>query len=69
MKKYVLVEVIEREISTPEFFDTYEDAYKKMKKYYNEANKYAEDGDISEDCAWVNVHHDNFDWRIFELEA
>lgn len=29
-KKFVLIEVIEREINNPEFFDTYEEAYSKM---------------------------------------
>ena len=32
MKKFVLIEVVEREISTPEFFDTYEDAINARKQ-------------------------------------
>lgn len=29
-KKYILIEVVEREISAPEFYDTYNDAYSAM---------------------------------------
>lgn len=35
--KYVLIEVIEREISVPEFFPTYEAAHKAMMKKFKEA--------------------------------
>lgn len=35
--KYVLIEVIEREISVPEFFPTYKAAHKAMMKKFKEA--------------------------------
>lgn len=70
MKKFVLIEVIEREISIPHFFDTHEEAYQQMKEFYNEAGgEYAEEGEIWKDFAWLNSHHNNFDWKIFEVEV
>lgn len=68
MKKFVLIEVIEREISTPEFFNTYEEAYREMKVRFNDCND--DDGDINDWSAWCeNANHDNCDWKIFEVEA
>ena len=75
-KKFVLVEVIEREISTPRFFDTYEEAYSKMKEYYNEAVNSEDceedkelDGELNQWDAWCeNANHDNCDWKIFIVE-
>ena len=68
MKKFVLIEVVEREISTPEFFDTHEKAHKEMKKRFDEC--YKDDGDIWKSFAWCeNANHDNCDWKIFEMEV
>ena len=68
MKKFVLIEVIEREISTPEFFDTYDIAYTEMKKRFNETC--AHEGYIDDWMAWCeNANHDNCDWKIFEMEV
>lgn len=71
MKKFVLIEVIEREISTPEFFDTHEEAHKEMKRRFDECCEYREcDGDIWKSFAWCeNANHDNCDWKIFEVEV
>ena len=72
--KYVLVEVIEREISTPEFFKTFEDAHATMAARFHEAAKadcVADeelDGELNEWDAWCeNSNHDNCDWKIFEI--
>lgn len=74
-KNFVLIEVIERDISTPEFFNTYEEAHAKMEEYYHEAaNADCEedeelDGELNEWDAWCeNSNHDNCDWKIFELK-
>lgn len=73
-KKFVLIEVIEREIGEPEFFNTYEEAYGQMKKYYHEAaasgceEDEGLDGELNQWDAWCeNANHDNCDWEIFEL--
>lgn len=73
MTKYVLLEVIEREISVPEFFDTYEAAYTKMKDYVLEAAGVSElddasDFDIDNNEAWGERYGQNFDWKIFEVK-
>lgn len=74
--KYVLIEVIEREISTPEFFDTFEEAHAKMEQYYNEAAQCDDDdfniedtnGELGKWDAWCeNANHDNCDWRIYKI--
>lgn len=41
--RYLLVEVIERNISIPGHFDTYEEAYAKMCEYFSEARGVAID--------------------------
>lgn len=80
--KYLLVEVIERDISTPEFFDTYKDAYDIMCEYVAQVCDVSVDylkenidwlGDFDErTCvrkneAWTERHGTNFDWKIFEV--
>lgn len=65
MKKFVLIEVVEREISTPEFFDTYEEAYAEMEARWDSCS---EDGEIESFFAYGETeNHDNIDWRIFEI--
>ena len=67
--KYVLIEVIEREISTPEFFDTFEAARKEMANRYGEADPYNDYDGLYRDHAYcTNRNHDNCDWKIFELK-
>lgn len=76
-KEFVLVEVIEREIYTPEFFGTYEEAFSKMKEYYYEATDADVreedeklDGELNQWEAWCeNANHDNCDWKIFIVET
>lgn len=68
--KYILIEVIEREISTPAFFKHYNEAYAEMEKRFNEADKYKNgDGEIDDWSAYCeNANHDNCDWKIFEVK-
>lgn len=80
-KRFVLVEVIEREISVPKFFDSFEAAHDRMEQYYKQAagagNEDAEDfdpddldGELNEwDAYCENRNHDNCDWKIFQLDA
>lgn len=66
-KNFVLIEVIEREISTPKFFDAFEKAHAKMKEYYEAASK-GSCGELNDDNAWCeNRNHDNCDWKIFKI--
>lgn len=65
--KFVLIEVVEREISTPEFFNTFEEAHSKMKECYEEASDRGF-GELNDDNAWCeNRNHDNCDWKIFPI--
>lgn len=68
MTNFILIEVVEREISTPEFFNTYKEAFQEMKRRFNICNKH--DGYIDDWSAWCeNANHDNCDWKIFEMEV
>ena len=65
---YVLIEVVERDISTPEFFDTFEDAHAEMEQRYNDTFRSGVNGELNEWDAWCeSANHDNCDWRIFEI--
>lgn len=67
MRKFILIEVIEREISTPDFFDTQIEAYEEMEARYNECKK--GDGEIYSSVAWCeNRNHDNCDWKILAVD-
>lgn len=68
--KYVLIEVIEREISPPEFFGTFDAARAEMVKRYKEADPRNKHDGLYRDHAYCeNANHDNCDWKIFCLEA
>ena len=78
-KNYILVECIDREINTPELFETEEQAYNVMAQrmadilgiQVEDIETY--DGDevgISKSCAWItDYHHLNYDWKIFRIET
>lgn len=83
MIKYILIEVHEREISTPDFFDTWEAAHDKMAEYFAEVCGYSKEAamesylngvNIEENCAllenaaYAEASHDSWDWAIFEAE-
>lgn len=74
--KYLLVEVMERDISVPEQFDTYEEAYAKMCEYVSEARGVSideiqeeldETTSITDNTAWTERYGQNFDWKIFQM--
>ena len=65
---YVLIEVIERDISTPEFFDTFEEAHEEMARRYKDTARDIDDGELNKWEAWCeSANHDNCDWRIYEI--
>ena len=82
-KNYILVECIDREINTPELFETEEQAYNVMAQrmadilgiQVDEIETYDDyDIGISKSCAWITVwitdyHHLNYDWKIFKIES
>ena len=78
-KNYILVECIDREINTPELFETEEQAYNVMAQrmadilgiQVDEIETYDEyDIGISKSCAWItDYHHLNYDWKIFKVES
>ena len=66
--RYVLVEVIEREILTPTFFETFEAARAEMKRRYDEADPRGDHEGLYRDQAYCeNANHDNCDWKIFSV--
>jgi hypothetical protein len=80
--KYLLVEVIERDISTPEFFDTHKEAYDRMCEYVaqvlgvsveyikdnlNEFGDFDWATNVNKNSAYTQRHGNNFDWKIFEV--
>lgn len=77
-KNYILVECIDREINTPEFFETEEQAYNTMAQRVADVLRIqvedieTYDGDevgISKSCAWItDYHHLDYDWKIFKLD-
>ena len=78
-KNYILVECIDREINTPELFETEEQAYNVMAQrmadildiQVDEIEAYDDcDIGISKSCAWItDYHHLNYDWKIFKIES
>jgi hypothetical protein len=73
MKKYVLIEVIDRNINLLPF-DTWKEAYDNMKTSFDKivASRDVIASDFCEEdynLAWVNDEDGNgFDWGIFEIE-
>lgn len=83
MEKYILIEVIERDISEPYLFDSWEEAHLKMCECIAEAydvpvseikESYLNGGEYNENCyilvtsAWItDVNHKNYDYSIFKV--
>lgn len=67
-KKYVLVEVINREIEGI-VFDTFKDAHDAMEEAYNEhVETGIIEGDIDEWWAFATtIWHNDIDWKIIEI--
>lgn len=79
--KYMLVECIERDFNTPDFFETYEEAFDTMcqrvadvyhitkeeakEKYFENCD---DEAGITESSAWItDYHHNNYDWVIYDV--
>lgn len=81
--KYMLIEVKEREISEPEYFDTHDAAHDEMcrrvaevydispdevKESYLEGEDLNDNAVVLDDIAWAERYGKNFDWKIFAVE-
>lgn len=80
--KYLLIEVAERDISVPEFFESHEEAHDTMcshvaaicdvsqeeikESYYN-GEEFDDRTCVTEDTAWTERCGNNFDWKIFKV--
>lgn len=70
MKKYLLIEVIDREIAV-DCYDTYQDAYKEMEKRFCTFSECCYDCEFTDFYAWVNDggwNHSNIDMKIVNIE-
>ena len=66
MKKFVVMETVERNIQTPAFFNTYEDAEKEVKsRVEDELCEVYEQGN---NLWWGEIHGCNYDYAIMEVE-
>lgn len=74
---------MERDISTPSSFETWEAAHNEMcsriaevldepvediKESYLSGEEYDDDTCVLENSAWTERHHNNYDWKIFQCE-
>ena len=66
MKKFVVMETIERNIQTPVFFDTYEDAEKEVKSRVED--ELCEGYEQDDNLWWGEIHGWNYDYAIMEVE-
>ena len=71
--KYMLIEVMEREISEPEYFDTHDAVHDEMcrrvaAQYVLRRPDCRFYGWVLEDIAWAERYGKNFDWKIFAIE-
>lgn len=80
--KYVLIEVVDRDISKPEFFDSFEAVHYRMCQLVAEAagatvdeiidanncdGEFDADTYIGERSAWAG-RHSSYDWFIFDVD-
>lgn len=66
MKKFVVMETIERNIQTPVFFDTYEDAEKEVKSRVED--ELCEGYEQDDNLWWGEIYGWNYDYAIMEVE-
>ena len=65
---WILIEVIAREISEPEFFKTYPEAFAEMKRRFDEC--VCSDYAINDHEAYGETrNHDDIDWKIFQVAS
>ena len=67
MNKWILIEVQNGDIFEPDVYNSYELAYKEMKRRFELAKVDNDEASIHKDYASIQSDYDNFDWRIFEI--
>lgn len=68
ISKWILIEVENQGISEPDIYDTYEEAYKEMKKRYEALMEDDDKTNITDFYADIQSDSYNVDWRIFEVK-
>ena len=68
ISKWILIEVENQGISEPDIYDTYEEAYKEMKRRYEAAMEDSDKTNITDFYADIQSDSYNVDWRIFEVK-
>lgn len=63
-KRYILIRANKYDIEEPEFFDTYDDAHKEMKRQYEIWSKDC-CGELNDDNAWCMYNYGITNWKIF----
>lgn len=66
-EQWVLIKANKLDIENPEFFDTYYEAHKEMKRQYEILSKDCA-GELNDDDAWC-MDNDGFvtNWKIFDI--
>ena len=65
--KWVLIRATEYDIDIPEFFETYDEAHKEMKRQYEIFSRDCI-GELNDDDAWCRGAGYLSNWRIFHIE-
>ena len=68
ISKWILIEVENQGISEPDIYDTYEEAYKEMKRRYEAVMEDSDKTNITDFYADIQSDSYNADWRIFEVK-
>lgn len=68
ISKWILIEVENQRISEPDIYDTYEEAYKEMKRRYEAVMEDSDKTNITDFYADIQSDSYNVDWRIFEVK-
>lgn len=65
--KYILLNVIERNINDPQFFNNIEDAKKELKSQFENLADEMDEGELYSDGlnAYANIKGLNYDWKIY----
>lgn len=68
MSKWILIHADNNSIELPDVFDSYDEAYREMKRQYDKIVEENDDANIDVNYASIQTNYENFDWRIFEVK-
>ena len=66
-ERWVLIRANEYNIDSPEFFETYDEAHKEMKRQYEFFSRDCI-GELNDDNAWCGGDNYITNWKIFHIE-